>query len=41
VNYGDLRLGLTSSAFDLVEEGVGNRLQSEMDIDSWYDKIMV
>ncbi|KAJ7721016.1 hypothetical protein B0H16DRAFT_379069 [Mycena metata] len=41
VNYGDLRLGLTASSFDLVEEGNSNRLQSGMDIDAWYDEIMI
>ncbi|KAJ7028698.1 hypothetical protein C8F04DRAFT_1118400 [Mycena alexandri] len=41
VNYGDLRLGLTASSFDLVEEGNGNRLQSGMDVDAWYDEIMI
>ncbi|KAF7343415.1 hypothetical protein MVEN_01774000 [Mycena venus] len=41
VNYGDLRLGLTASMFDLVEEGVANRLHSGMDVDAWYDGIMI
>ncbi|KAK7042459.1 hypothetical protein R3P38DRAFT_2890610 [Favolaschia claudopus] len=41
VHYGDMRLGLTASIFDLVEEGLSNRLRSGMDVDSWYDGIMV
>ncbi|KAF8208203.1 hypothetical protein K438DRAFT_1813599 [Mycena galopus ATCC 62051] len=41
VNYGDMRLGLTASNFDLVEEGVANRLVAGMDVDKWYDLIMV
>lgn len=41
VNYGDLRLGLTASNFDLVEEGVQKRLQTGTDVDDWYDGMMV
>ncbi|KAJ7337372.1 hypothetical protein DFH08DRAFT_748674 [Mycena albidolilacea] len=41
VNYGDLRLGLTASHFDLVEEGVSNRLLPGKDVDGWYDGIMI
>ncbi|KAJ7792681.1 hypothetical protein B0H14DRAFT_2930159, partial [Mycena olivaceomarginata] len=41
VNYGDLRLGLTASNFDLVEEGVSNRLLPGKDVDGWYDGIMI
>ncbi|KAJ7056991.1 hypothetical protein C8F01DRAFT_1152987 [Mycena amicta] len=41
VNYGDLRLGLVASAFDLVEEGANNRLQTGMNVDEWYDQIMI
>ncbi|KAJ7672578.1 hypothetical protein DFH06DRAFT_1036905 [Mycena polygramma] len=40
VNHGDLRLGMTASTFDLVEEAVGNRLQGK-DVDDWYDEMMV
>ncbi|KAJ7178044.1 hypothetical protein C8R46DRAFT_668922 [Mycena filopes] len=40
VNYGDLRLGLTASCYDLVEGANGNRLQVGMDVDGWYDEIM-
>ncbi|KAF8217974.1 hypothetical protein K438DRAFT_2006916 [Mycena galopus ATCC 62051] len=41
VNYDDLRLGLTASIFDLVEDGVANRLLAGMDVDTWYDAITV
>lgn len=41
VDYGDVRLGLTAQTFDLLEEGVANRLSVGVDVDSWYDRIMV
>ncbi|KAJ6588335.1 hypothetical protein B0H19DRAFT_203619 [Mycena capillaripes] len=41
VNYGDVRLGLTASNFDLAEEGCNHRLQTGTDVDEWYDGIMV
>ncbi|KAJ7130263.1 hypothetical protein C8R44DRAFT_775211 [Mycena epipterygia] len=41
LDYGDVRLGLAASCFDLVEEFARNRLQPGMDIDAWYDSIMV
>ncbi|KAJ7151428.1 hypothetical protein C8R43DRAFT_1005105 [Mycena crocata] len=41
VDVGDVRLGLTGSCFDLVEEGVAGRLQPGTDVDTWYDGIMI
>ncbi|KAJ7704406.1 hypothetical protein B0H17DRAFT_1193653 [Mycena rosella] len=41
LDYGDVRLGLVASSFDLLEEGVGSRLQPGVDVDNWYDGIMV
>ncbi|KAF7319506.1 hypothetical protein HMN09_00289700 [Mycena chlorophos] len=41
VDYRDVRLGLTASAFDLLEEAANNRLQPGMDVDEWYDQIMI
>ncbi|KAJ7507192.1 hypothetical protein B0H11DRAFT_1970649 [Mycena galericulata] len=41
VDYGDLRLNLTAQAFSLLEEGVGSRLTVGVDVDSWYDRIMI
>ncbi|KAJ7481516.1 hypothetical protein FB451DRAFT_1443777 [Mycena latifolia] len=41
LNYGDMRLGIVAGAFDLLEEAVGSRLQPGVDVDAWYDGIMV
>ncbi|KAF7366711.1 hypothetical protein MSAN_00929200 [Mycena sanguinolenta] len=41
VDYGDLRLGITASNFDLVEEGVSKRLRPGTDVDGWYDEMMI
>ncbi|KAF7329756.1 hypothetical protein MKEN_00238900 [Mycena kentingensis (nom. inval.)] len=41
VNFGDMRLGLAASAFDLLEESTNNRLQAGMDVDDWYDTVTI
>ncbi|KAJ6590986.1 hypothetical protein DFH09DRAFT_191307 [Mycena vulgaris] len=41
LEYGDVRLGIAASVFDLLEEAVGSRLQAGVDVDTWYDGIVV